>query len=119
MLGPAWDAALGGDLALNTPLRFLAAGYAHPYTLRRLGQARLTRFIWRYSHGAWGQDHATRLLDAAGQTLALWEEDIDYTELAEDIVRSAPGAEHRAEGPGQPSAAPSGQCTLLPHPYPG
>src|SRR5437763_14208644 len=58
LLGPAWDAALGGDLALNTPLRFLAAGYAHPHTLRRLGRARLTRFIWRYSHGAWGQAHA-------------------------------------------------------------
>jgi transposase len=89
LLGPAWDTALGGDLALNTPLRFLAAGYAHPHTLRRLGRARLTRFIWRYSHGAWGQDHATRLLDAAGQTLALWAEDIDYTELAEDIAVEA------------------------------
>jgi hypothetical protein len=52
-MGPAWHAALGGDLALNTPLRFLAAGYAHPHTLRRLVRARLTRFIWRYSHGAW------------------------------------------------------------------
>jgi Transposase IS116/IS110/IS902 family len=89
LLGPAWHAALGGDLALNTPLRFLAAGYAHPHTLRRLGRARLTRFIWRYSHGAWGPDHATRLLDAATQTLALWEEDIDYTELAEDIAVEA------------------------------
>ena len=89
LLGPAWHAALGGDLALNTPLRFLAAGYAHPHTLRRLGRARLARFIWRYSHGAWGDAHATGLLDAAAQTLALWEEDIDYTELADDIAVEA------------------------------
>ena len=27
------------DLALNTPLRFLAAGYADPHALRRLGQS--------------------------------------------------------------------------------
>jgi transposase len=89
LLGPAWHAALGGDLTLNTPLRFLAAGYAHPHTLRRLGRARLARFIWRYSHGAWGQDHAARLLDAAAETLALWQEDIDYTELADDIAVEA------------------------------
>src|SRR5262249_14239563 len=86
LLGPAWHAALGGDLALNTPLRFLAAGYAHPHTLRRLGRARLTRFIWRYSHGAWGQAHATSLLDAAAQTLALGEEATDYPELADAIA---------------------------------
>ena len=45
LLGPAWHAALGGDLALNTPLRFLAAGYADPHALRRFGKTRLTRFI--------------------------------------------------------------------------
>jgi len=89
LLSPAWHAALGGDLALNTPLRFLAAGYAHPHTLRRLGRARLTRFIWRYSHGAWGQAHAAALLDAAAETLALWQDDIDYTELADDIAVEA------------------------------
>jgi transposase len=89
LLGPAWDAALGGNLARNTPLRFLAAGYAHPHTLRRLGRARLTRFIWRYSHGAWGEDHAGRLLEAAAETLTLWQEDIDYTELADDIAVEA------------------------------
>lgn len=59
LLGPAWHAAFGGDLALYTPLRFLAAGYADPHALRRLGRARLARFIWRYSHGAWGDEHAT------------------------------------------------------------
>jgi transposase len=89
LLGPAWDAALGGDLALNTPLRFLAAGYADPHALRRLGRARLTRFIWRYSHGAWGQDHAGRLLAAAAETLQLWDEQISYPDLAEDIAVEA------------------------------
>ena len=89
LLGPAWHAALGGDLALNTPLRFLAAGYADPHALRRLGRARLTRFIWRYSHGAWGQDHAGRLLAAASETLQLWDEEISYPELAEDIAAEA------------------------------
>ena len=58
--GPAWHAAFGGDLASNTALRFIAAGYADPHTARRLGQARLTRFIWRYSHGHWGEELAAR-----------------------------------------------------------
>jgi hypothetical protein len=30
LLGPTWHAAFGGDLASNTCLRFLAAGYARP-----------------------------------------------------------------------------------------
>ena len=89
LLGPAWHAAFGGDLALNTPLRFLAAGYADPHALRRLGQARLARFIWRYSHGAWGDEHAGRLLAAAAETLQLWDGELDYPELAEDIAAEA------------------------------
>ena len=36
LLGPAWHAAFGGDLASNTALRFMAAGYADPHTARRL-----------------------------------------------------------------------------------
>ena len=57
LLGPAWHAAFGGDLTLYTPLRFLAAGYADPHAVRRLGKTRLTRLIWRWSHGAWAEDH--------------------------------------------------------------
>ena len=87
--GPAWHAAFGGDLALYTPLRFLAAGYADPHALRRLGKARLTRFIWRYSHGAWGDEHATRLLAAAAETLQLWDGELSYPDLAEDIAAEA------------------------------
>lgn len=57
-----WHAALGADLANKTPLRFLAAGYADPHTLTRLGRARLARFLYRHSRGAWGQDKAAELL---------------------------------------------------------
>ena len=89
LLGPAWHAAFGGDLANNTPLRFLAAGYADPYVVRRLGRARLSRFIWRYSHGHWGDELAGRLLAAAAETLALWDGEMDYTELAADIATEA------------------------------
>jgi transposase len=89
LLGPAWHAAFGGDLGNNTPLRFLAAGYADPHALRRLGRARLTRFIWRYSHGAWGDEHAGRLLAAATETLQLWDSELSYPDLAEDIATEA------------------------------
>ena len=89
LLGPAWHAAFGGDLALYTPLRFLAAGYADPHALRRLGRARLTRFIWRYSHGAWGDEHASWLLAAAAETLQLWDGELSYPDLAEDIAAEA------------------------------
>src|SRR5437764_12546818 len=85
----AWHAAFGGDLALNTALRFLAAGYADPHALRRLGRARLTRFIWRHSHGAWGDEHAERLLAAAAETLRLWDGELSYPDLAEDIAAEA------------------------------
>ncbi|MGI5225631.1 IS110 family transposase [Actinoallomurus sp. CA-142502] len=37
ILGPEWHAALGSDLANKTPLKFLAAGYACPHTVQRLG----------------------------------------------------------------------------------
>jgi transposase len=89
LLGPGWHAAFSGDLASNTALRFLAAGYADPHAARRLGQARLTRFIWRYSHGHWGDELAARLLTAAADTLALWHGELDYTELAADIAAEA------------------------------
>ena len=89
LLGPGWHAAFGGDLASNTALRFMAAGYADPHTARRLGQARLTRFIWRYSHGHWGEELAAQLLGAAAETLALWDGELDYTELAADIAAEA------------------------------
>ncbi len=63
--------------------------HADPHTARRLGQARLTRFIWRYSHGHWGEELAAQLLGAAAETLALWDGELDYTELAADIAAEA------------------------------
>jgi transposase len=89
LLGPAWHAAFSGDLASNTALRFMAAGYADPHTARRLGRARLARFIWRHSHGHWGDELAGKLLDAAAETLQLWDGELDYTELAADIAAEA------------------------------
>ena len=89
LLGPSWHAAFGGDLANITPLRFLAAGYADPHAVRRLGLARLTRFIWRYSHGAFGEHYAAGILAAAAETLDLWDGELSYPDLAEDIATEA------------------------------
>jgi hypothetical protein len=67
----------------------LLAGYADPHTLRRLGRARLIKFLWRHSRGAWGADHADRLLAVAQETLGLWADEIDYGDLADDIAVEA------------------------------
>lgn len=89
LLGPAWHEALRADLSNKTPLKFLAAGYADPHTLRRLGKTRLTRFLYRHSRGAWGETQAGELLAAAAKTLALFDGELDYPELAEDIALEA------------------------------
>lgn len=89
LLGPAWHACFKADLVHNTPLQLFAAGYADPHALRRLGKARLSRFIWRYSHGKHGEDQAVPLLEAAAETLRLWSGEIDFTELADDIAVEA------------------------------
>ena len=52
LLGPGWLTAFCGDLANKTPLRFFAAGYGCPYTLKRLGAARVGRFLYRHSRGS-------------------------------------------------------------------
>ena len=89
LLGPKWLEAFRADLANKTPLRFLAAGYACPDTVERLGRARLGRFLYRHSRGHWGPEHAAALLDAAEETLALWEDAFDFDQLAEDIAVEA------------------------------
>ena len=61
VLGPDWHAALRGDLANKTPLKFLAAGYADPHALNRIGRARLARFVYRHSRGAWGEPDSPRV----------------------------------------------------------
>ena len=90
ILGPAWHTAIGTDLANRTPLKFLAAGYADPYVVKRLGRTRLARFCYRHSRGAWGEPHADALLAAASETLELWSGgELDYPDLAEDIAIEA------------------------------
>lgn len=89
LLGPDWHSALSGDLGNKTPLRFLAAGYADPNTVRRLGRSRLVRFFHRYYRGAWGEPEVDVLLAAARATLELWGQELEYTDLAEDIAVEA------------------------------
>jgi len=89
LLGPGWHAAFRGDLASMTSLRVLAAGYADPHAVRRLGHARLTRQVWRYSHGAFGDQYAHGILAAAAETLQLWDGELSYPDLAEDIAAEA------------------------------
>ena len=90
ILGPEWHQAFKADLANKTPLRFLAAGYADPHTLRRLGRARLSRFLYRHSRGAFGDNLADQILAAARASLALWtEDDLSFPDLAEDIAIEA------------------------------
>ncbi len=90
ILGPGWHAALRGDLSNKTPLKFLAAGYADPHTLKRIGRARLARFIHRHSRGAWGEPDADALLAAARATLELWgDDDLSFPDLADDIALEA------------------------------
>ncbi|HEV8063306.1 MAG TPA: IS110 family transposase [Acidimicrobiales bacterium] len=89
LLGPAWHACFRGDLLLNTALQLLAAGYGDPNALRRLGKARLTKFVWRYSHGKHGEDIAGPLLEAAAESLRLWDDELDFGELADDMAVEA------------------------------
>lgn len=89
ILGPDWHAALSGDLANKTPLRFLAAGYADPHTVRRLGRSRLARFFYRHSRGAWGEPEADKMLAAARATADLWHDELAFSDLAEDIAVEA------------------------------
>jgi transposase len=97
ILGPQWLDVFGADLANKTPLRFLAAGYACPHTVKRLGRSRLARFLYRHSRGRWGEGHAEALLHAAAETLLLWDGELDYGELAEDIAIEARVALHLGE----------------------
>jgi transposase len=89
ILGPDWHAAFSADLSNKTPLQFLAAGYADPHTVRRLGRARLTRFLYRHSRGAFGEAQADQILTAARTSLDLWGDDISFPDLAEDIAVEA------------------------------
>lgn len=97
ILGPSWLEVFGADLSNKTPLRFLAAGYACPHTVKRLGRARVARFLYRYSRGRWGEEQAEALLAAAVETLILWADDLEFGELADDIAIEARLALHLGE----------------------
>ncbi len=88
ILGPKWSEALGTDLG-KTALEFLAR-WANPYAVRRIGHARLSRWLNRTSRGWWGDERATELLGAAAETLELWGADgMDFESLAADIAIEA------------------------------
>jgi transposase len=85
IMGPAWTRALGSDLK-RTALEFLAR-YAEPAAVKRLGRARLTRFLRTHSHGKWGEHEAEALMEAADATLELWGGDgLDFASLSADIA---------------------------------
>ncbi len=88
IMGPWWVKALRTDMN-KTALTFLSR-YADPFEVRRLGHARLARFLHRYSRGRWGEREAGLLREAADATLALWGDDgLDFVALSEDIAIEA------------------------------
>jgi hypothetical protein len=99
ILRPVWHAAIGADLANRTPLKFLAAGYADPYVVKRLGRTRLAGLCYRHSRG-WGEPHADALLAAANQTLELLAGgELDYSDLAEARECGVPSVVATRMGP--------------------
>jgi transposase len=85
LLGPSYIEALGTRMP-KSALEVLEH-YGDPRSLRRLGLNRLTALVRRTSGGAWKAEHATRLLDAANEAIALWEGGgLDFAELAWDLA---------------------------------
>jgi transposase len=88
IMGPWWVRALRTNMN-KTALLFLSR-YADPFEVRRLGHARLSRFMHRHSRGRWGEREAELLREAADATIALWGEDgLDFVALSEDIAIEA------------------------------
>jgi transposase len=87
ILGPGWIQVLRSNMH-KTALLFLA-NYAYPYQVKRLGRARLSRYLYRHSRGAWGDEEADQLLTVATETIALWGEDLNFPDLADDIAVEA------------------------------
>ena len=57
--------------------------------MRRLGRARLGRFLHRHCRGAWGQATAEQILAAAAVPGELWTDELSYPDLAEGIALEA------------------------------
>ena len=95
LLGPAWANALGCGTNCKAALAVLHKTGADPHAVRRLGRSRLTALPTRHSRGAWREEHAEQILEAARQTLTLWPDGaLDFAELAEDIAGEARMADH-------------------------
>jgi transposase len=90
LLGPQWADALGtGDYA-KTALTVLERTGGDPHAIKRLGRKRLTALLARVSRGAWRDQHAEAIWQAAEQTLQLWAAGgLDFTELACDLTGEA------------------------------
>ncbi len=87
LMSPAWHGVFGAHTSSNTPLRFLTAGYADPYTLRRLGQARLVKFLWRHSRGAWGVPQLTQEIHELEQRIAVLLHALDPAAILTSVPR--------------------------------
>jgi len=88
IMGPAWTRALGSDLG-RAALEFLVR-YAKPCAVKRLGRARLVRFLCAMSHGRWGEREAEALIEAADATIELWAEGgLDFAALSADCALEA------------------------------
>ncbi|WP_200926773.1 IS110 family transposase [Sphaerimonospora mesophila] len=88
--GPQWARVLGeGDYA-KAALTVLERTGADPRALKRLGHKRLTALLIRASRGAWRDERAATILQAAEVTQALWAAGgLDFAELAEDLSGEA------------------------------
>jgi len=88
IMSPAWVEAL--STSMNKIALLFLSHYADPFEVKRLGRARLTRFLHRHSRGHWDKREAEGLLKAAEATIALWNEDgLDFVALSEDIAIEA------------------------------
>lgn len=92
LLGPAWYDALGTDYG-KAALQFLAH-YADPNAVIRFGQARLARFLHRYSHGQWrGSRGRTAARRRPPDPEVVDGDGMDFAELAADIAVEAEQAQ--------------------------
>ena len=94
ILGPAWHAAIGADLANRTPLKFLAAGYADPHVVKRLGRTRLARFCYRHSEVSLarlssGEGKAGGLVVEQGLKDGIGEAALEYAKCLASAVPTA------------------------------
>lgn len=97
ILGPLWFEVFGSTFGV-TALTFLAQ-MVHPRTIIQRGPTRLATLLSTHSRGQWGIEHATAILAACRESLALWDDPtggyrLDFDELAADIALEARMAQH-------------------------